>query len=71
MFRMDATVRNLVEAEYHTYALRYPGQPRLAIEALILGGLEADGRAMRYLRRNGKTIAWKATPKMRERTTAP
>jgi hypothetical protein len=40
------------------------------MECLVLGQLEAEGKAMRYLRRNGKTVAWKATPKMRHAVAA-
>ena len=63
MFRMDPIIRNLVESEYHRYAPDCPLLVRLEMECLVLGQLEAEGKAMRYLRRNGKTVAWKATLK--------
>ena len=70
MFRMDPIVRNLVESEYHRYAPDCPFLVRLEMECLVLGQLEAEGKAMRYLHRNGKTVAWKATPKMRNAVAA-
>jgi hypothetical protein len=70
MFRMDPIIRNFVESEYHRYAPDCPFLVRLEMECLVLGQLEAEGKAMRYLRRNGKTVAWKATPKMRHAVAA-
>lgn len=65
MFRMDSIVKDLVEHEYQKAAPRCPHLTRPEIETVVLGQLEADGKVMRYLRRNGKGIAWKATPRMR------
>jgi hypothetical protein len=67
MFLMDEIVRGLVDFECQKYAPKCPYLARAEIEALILGQLEADGTAMRYLRRDDNTIAWKATPKMRKK----
>jgi hypothetical protein len=64
MFHMDAVVKNLVERECEKLAPRCPHLVRLELECFALGQLEAGGKAMRYLRRNGKAIAWKVTPKM-------
>ena len=65
MFRMDSIVKNLVEHEYQKAAPKCPYLTRLEIETIVLAQLEAEGKVMRYLRRNGKGIAWKATPSMR------
>jgi hypothetical protein len=67
MFRMDTIVKNLVEVEYQKYASKCSHLSRVEIETMVLGQLETAGKAMRYLRRDGKTIAWKATPKMRQK----
>ena len=66
MFIMDSIVKNLVEYESQKAAPRGSYLTRLEIETVVLGQLEADGKAMRYLRCNGKGIAWKATPRMRK-----
>lgn len=66
MFQMDLIVKSLVAQEYRKAAPRCPYLTRLEIETVILGQLEANGEAMRYLRANGKGVAWKATPRMRQ-----
>lgn len=66
MFLMDKIIGELVEVEYQKLAPRCPYLTRAEIEAGILGQLESEGSAMRHLRRDGKTIAWKMTPKLRK-----
>jgi hypothetical protein len=63
---MDTIVKNLVDLECQRAGRKYEFLTPAEIETLILGQLEVDGKAMRYLRRNGKGIAWKATPRMRQ-----
>jgi hypothetical protein len=67
MFRMDTIVKNLLDLECQRAGRKYAFLTPAEIETLVLGQLEAEGKAMRYLRRNGKTIAWKATPKTRKK----
>ena len=66
MFRMDRIVKNLVEFECQKQIPKCPYLTRLELDTCILGQLEADGKVMRYLARNGKRLPWKATPKMRK-----
>jgi hypothetical protein len=64
MFHMDQITSTLVESEYQKLSPRCPYLTRLEIETCALAQLEADGKIMRYLVRNGKTVAWKAAPRL-------
>jgi len=64
MFRMNKTLRTWVDYKFDQIKYRDPHARRHDFLAQILGELEAEGDAMRYVGRNGK-IAWKATPQLR------
>ena len=65
MFRMNKTLRTWVEHEFDQIKYKHPQAQRHDVLPRILGELEAEGHAMRYVSRNGK-IAWKATPRLRK-----
>jgi hypothetical protein len=65
MFRMNKTLRTWVDHEFEIIKYKNPQAQRHDVLAQILGKLEAEGDAMRYVGRNGK-IAWKATPQLRK-----
>lgn len=64
-YHIDRTLRFWVIAECRTNRHRYPNLKRAEIIAGILGRLEKEGYASRYLRRDGK-LGWRATDEMRE-----
>jgi hypothetical protein len=64
MFRINKTLRSLVDHEFSLIKYKNSQAQRHDFLAQILGKLEAEGDAMRYVGRNGK-IAWKATPRLR------
>ncbi len=64
---MDSIIRELVEEAWEWARIgRIGGFPdRDRVFADVLGDLESDGDAMRYLNSKGR-IAWKATPDLRD-----
>ena len=66
-FRMDKTLREIVEQAYEEARLGRTGDflDRNLVLAEVLAELETDGFAMRYLNSEGQ-IAWKATPDLRD-----
>jgi hypothetical protein len=62
---MDKALRLSVEEAFQDRKARYPNFNSRQIVAMILGDLEKNGHASRYLRKDGR-IGWRATDKMRE-----
>ena len=64
-YQMSRELRFWVLAEYESIKSRLPNLRRSEIIAGILGQLQNQGYAVRYLRKDGQ-FGWRATDEMRE-----
>ncbi len=64
-YYMDRSLKFWVEAEYENTKHKYSALRRSEIIGGILGRLQNEGYASRYLRKDGK-LGWRATDEMRE-----